>query len=202
MACFTVPKCCLYTLKATARTPSRWRWTHNTAGDKRLKWILIGLVSAVAAWYVWLGSPYISEADVRAYYQSEANWLDEGQPARLCAALDDQYVGHVASVTAAGRVLETTDKAQSCAAVEAFFNSLKKLNDKAGGGVLAHSDVTLQKVHISADRRTATVTVRSQVRVGTEKQLMMQMRSESTDPLVKRRGTVDRLRAEGNTSTQ
>ena len=167
-----------------------------------MKWVLIGLAGALGAWYFWVGSRYISEADVRAQYQNEANWLDEGQHAKICDAFDDQYVGHIASVSAAGRVLEATDKTQSCAAIEAFFATLKKLNDKVGGGVVTNSNVTLEKVEISADRRTATVTVRSAVRVGTEKVLMMKMTSEGTDTLIKRHGTVYRLRAEGKTLLQ
>lgn len=167
-----------------------------------MKWVLIVLAGALGAWYFLVGSRYISEADVRAQYQNEANWLDEGQHAKICAAFDEQYVGHIASVSAAGQVLEATDKAQSCAAIEAFFATLKKLNDKVGGGVVTNSDVTLEKVDISADRRTATVTVRSEVRVGTEKVLMMKMSSQGTDTLIKRHGTVYRLRAEGKTSVQ
>ena len=167
-----------------------------------MKWVLIVLAGALGAWYFLVGSRYISEADVRAQYQSEADWLDQGQHARICAAFDEQYVGHIASVTAAGSVLENTDKAQSCAAIEAFFATLKKLSDKAGSDVVTNSDVTLEKVEISADRRTATVTVRSEVRVGTEKMLMMKMTSEGTDTLIKRHGTVYRLRAEGKTLLQ
>lgn len=167
-----------------------------------MKWVLIVLAGSLGAWYFWVGSRYISEADVRAQYQNEANWLDEGQHAKMCAAFDDQYVGHIASVTAAGRVLEATNKAQSCAAIEAFFATLKKLNDKVGGGVVVNSNVTLEKVEISADRRTAIVTVRSEVRVGTEKLLMMKMMSEGVDTLIKRHGTLYRLRAEGKTLRQ
>ncbi len=167
-----------------------------------MKWVLTVLVAGIGAWYFLVGSRYISEADVRAQYQNEANWLDEGQHDKICAAFDEQYVGHVASVTAAGRVLEETNKAQSCAALETFFVTLKKLNDKVGGGVVTNSDVTLEKVVISPDRRTATVSVRSEVRVGTEKMLMMKMSSEGTDTLIKRHGSVYRLRAEGKTSTQ
>ncbi len=167
-----------------------------------MKWILIVVAGALGAWYFLVGSSYISEADVRAQYQSEANWLDEGQHGKICAAFDDKYVGHIAAVSAAGRVLEDTDKAKSCAAIEAFFETLKKFNEKVGGGVVTNSDVTLEKVDISADRRTATVTVRSEVRVGTEKVLMMKMTSDSVDTLIKRRGTVYRLRAEGKTLLQ
>lgn len=167
-----------------------------------MKWVLIGLAACLGAWYALVGSRYISEADVRAQYQNEANWLDEGQHAKICASLDEQYTGRVASVTATGRVLEETNKAQSCAAIEAFFTTLQQLNDKVGGGVVTNSDVLLQKVVISPDRQTATVTVRSEVRVGTAKQLLMKLNSESTDTLIKRHGSVYRLRAEGNTLTQ
>lgn len=161
-----------------------------------MKWVLMVLVGGVAAWYFLVGSRYISEADVRAQYQNEVNWLDEGQHAKICAAFDDDYVGHVASEIPTGRVLEATDKAQSCAAIEAFVANIKKLNEKVGGGVVTNSDVTLEKVAISADRQTATVSVRSEVRVGTEKTLMMKLNSEATDTLIKRHGTVYRLRGE------
>ena len=167
-----------------------------------MKWILLGLAACLGAWYFLVGSRYISEADVRAQYQNEANWLDEGQPAKICAAFDDQYVGRIASITAAKGVLEETDKAKSCAAIEVFFADLKKLNDKVGGGVVTNSVVTLEKIAISADRLTAVVTVRSEVRVGTEKVLLMKMTSKGTDTLIKRQGSIYRLRADGETSTQ
>ena len=170
-----------------------------------MKWMVTALaavVAAIGAWYGLVGSRYISEADVRAQYQNEANWLDEGKHAQICAVFDDAYVGRVASVTAEGRVLEQTDKKSSCAALATFFASLQKLNEKAGGGVVTNSTVLLKKVVISPDRQSALVMVRSQVKVGTEKTLMMTLTSEGTDTLIKRGGKVLRLRSEGMTTTQ
>ena len=99
-------------------------------------------------------------------------------------------------------MLEETSKAASCAALVAFFGSLRNLNDKVGGGVVTNSSTRLQKIVISPDKLTATVTVRSEIKVGTEKKLMMTMTSDGTDTLIKRGGKVLRLRAEGKTSTQ
>ena len=159
-------------------------------------------LAALGSWTYFVGSRHISAADVRAQYKKEAVWLDEGKHAEICAAFDDTYVGRVASVSSAGQVLEETSKAASCAALVAFFGSLKNLNDKVGGGVVTNSSTRLQKIVISPDKLTATVTVRSEIKVGTEKKLMMTMTSDGTDTLIKRGGKVLRLRAEGKTSTQ
>ena len=85
-----------------------------------MKWMLMTvavLVASIGAWYALVGSRFISEADVRAQYQNEANWLDEGKHAEICAAFDDAYTGRVASSTLGARVLEQTDKKSSCAAL-------------------------------------------------------------------------------------
>ena len=164
--------------------------------------LVLVAVAALASWTYFVGSRHISDADVKKQYEQEAVWLDGGKDAEICAAFDDRYVGQIASISSAGGVLETTDKAQSCAALAAFFVSLKKLNDKAGGGVVINSSTSLQKIVISPDKLTATVTLRSQIKVGTEQKLMMTMTSEGTDTLIKRDGKVLRLRAEGKTSTQ
>ena len=160
------------------------------------------IVAALGSWSYFFGSRHISEADVKTQYEKEAVWLDEGKDAEICASFDDRYVGQIASVSSAGRVLETTDKAQSCAALATFFVSLKRLNDKAGGGVVTNSNTSLQKIVISPDKLTATVTLHSQIKVGTAQKLMMTMASEGTDTLIKRDGKVLRLRAMGKTSTQ
>jgi hypothetical protein len=171
-----------------------------------MKWVWTGLgvalLASLGGWTYFVGSRHISEADVRKQYENEAVWLDEGKDAEICAAFDDRYVGQVASVSSAGRVLEKTDKASSCAALAAFFVSLKKLNQKAGGGVVTNASTLLQKVVISPDKLTATVTLRSQIKVGTEKTLMMTLTSEGTDTLIKRGGKVLHVRSEGKTSTQ
>ena len=171
-----------------------------------MKWVWtgvgLGALVALGSWTYFVGSRHISPADVRAQYEKEAVWLDEGKHAEICAAFADSYVGRVASVGSAGQVLETTDKATSCAALVTFFTSLQHLNDKVGGGVVTNVNTRLQKIVISPDKLTATVTVRSEIKVGTEKTLMMTMVSDGTDTLIKQGGKVLHLRAEGKTSTQ
>lgn len=48
--------------------------------------------------------------------------------------------------------LEATDKAQSCAAIEALFIALKKLIATGGGEVVTHSDATLDTVAMNVAR--------------------------------------------------
>nr|WP_315494132.1 hypothetical protein [uncultured Rhodoferax sp.] len=164
-----------------------------------MKIFLVLVACAVGGWYWFVGGRQISESDVRSYYTKELLFLDDGNSKEMCASLDEKYSSRMIQISAAGRVVEETDKAKSCQAIEALVETVKKLNDQFGGGVVTNTEDNLDKIEISSDKKTATVSVRSIFKVGTEKVLMIKMTSNTTETFVKRNGKLLRLRAEGQT---
>lgn len=161
----------------------------------KILWILIAC--AAGGWYWLVGSRQISESDVQSYYTQELQWLDEGKSKEMCDSLDEKYSARMVQVSASGRVVEQFDKAKNCHATEVLFESVKKLNDTMGGGVVFNAQNNLNKIELSSDKKTATVSVQSILKMGTEKVLMMKMTSESTETFIKRNGKLLRLSAEG-----
>lgn len=163
----------------------------------KILWILIACVAG--GWYWFVGSRQISESDVQSYYTQELQWLDEGKSKEMCASLDEKYSSHMIQISASGRVVEDADKIKTCQALEALFESVKKLNDKVGGGVVTNAQDNLDKIEISSDKKTATVSVRSVFKMGTEQVLMMKMTGDITETFIKRNGKLLRLSAQGKT---
>ena len=161
-----------------------------------MKYFLLAAACALGAWFWLVGGRQITESDVRALYSQEAAWLDAAKPQAMCDVFDDQYAGRVTTLTGEIKVFEVIDKAKSCASLVKFFEVISSLNAKLGGAVVTNSDVNIDKIEISGDKKTATVTVRTEIRIGTEKALMMKMTTGSVDTLVKRNGQVLRLAAE------
>jgi hypothetical protein len=162
-----------------------------------MKAILMAMVCAAGAWYWFMGSRQISESDVQAFYAQEMQWMDESKGKELCGSIDDKYLSHVTTVSAAGRVQEEADKAKTCQALEKLFEVMAKLNNEMGGGVVLNLDANLDQTSISSDKKTATVKVRSIVRMGTEKVLIMKISSDSSESFTKRGGKLFRTGAEG-----
>lgn len=162
--------------------------------------IVLALVAFVVGRWCWfVGSRQISESDVRSYYTHELQFLDDGNSKEMCASLDEKYSSRMIQISAAGRLVEETDKAKSCQAIKALFETVKKLNDQVGGGVVTNTEDNLDKIEISSDKKTATVSVRSVFKVGTEKVLMIKMTANTTETFIKRNGKLLRLHAEDQT---
>lgn len=148
------------------------------------------LIAAVVAggWYWFIGGRQISEADVQAHYNQSLTWMDDMNQKAFCDALDEKYSGKSVSITAAGRLEETTDEKTACESTEKLFATVKMMNEKVGGGIVTNYAVDILSTEISADKKTATVKEKSVLKIGRENQLMLKFSTQSTETFVKRNG--------------
>lgn len=99
--------------------------------------------------------------------------------------------------TPAGDVEESAGKTQACEGTDKFHAMKGELERKAGVELFVNTEYTIDRIDISADRRTATVQLHTEVRIGTEQRLYLKMQETQTDTLVRRFGTTRFLSTQG-----
>ncbi|GHD61807.1 nuclear transport factor 2 family protein [Jeongeupia chitinilytica] len=149
------------------------------------KWLLLALVLVVAAWWFFIGGRTISDEQARAFYADYENALFSRDPKNLCALLADDFQG-----LSNGR---ESDKEQACAETVVFFKSIERIGNSMDGILQLDSDINVRSVSVATDKRRAVVRVDSTLDVGGS---IMNIRSQSTDTLIRRNGKVLLLRSE------
>lgn len=161
--------------------------------------VLVLAIVAGAGWYWLVGSKRISEEDVNAHYTAQMHAFAERDAKAMCDALDDAFQGTGTTVSVAGRVEETTDKAQACANMERFFADANKLGSALPGGFQIDSDMRIASITLSADKKQATAQVSSTYRLGNPQRLLLTFSSEQTDTFVRRNGALRLVSQAGKT---
>jgi hypothetical protein len=157
------------------------------------KFLLLAILAG-AGWWYFIGGRTISEAHVERFYQDLEHATLSRDPQALCALLDEDFQS-VGTISMGGR-RETVeqDKAQACEAYVEMYKNFALLGDKMGGMLQLDSSYTINSVAIQPDSKTAMVDFSSSLDVaGT----IMNLRSRSTDTLIRRNGKVLMLRSEG-----
>lgn len=164
-----------------------------------MKKILLIVLAAGAAWWYFVGGRRISEDQVNAFYRDLEVATLQRKPDDLCALLAPEFQSS-GSVNLAGQRqanAQDQDKDQTCGAYRDLYASWEKLGEKMGGTLQLDSSYTIHSVTLSPDRKSATVDISTSLDVaGT----LMNIRSRSTDTLVRRNGRVLLLRSEGTGS--
>lgn len=159
-----------------------------------MKKFLLLAILAGAGWWYFIGGRTITEAHVVRFYQDlEAATLSRN-PEALCALLDNDFQT-VGTIDMGGRrTTSTQDKAQTCASYSEMYKNFALLGDKMGGMLQLDSSYKINNIVIQPDSKSATVDYSASLDVaGT----IMNIRSHSTDILIRRNGKVLMLRSEG-----
>lgn len=156
--------------------------------------ILLLAILAGASWWYFIGGRTITEAQVVRFYRDLEHATLSRNPEALCALLDDEFQS-VGTLSMGGRRSTVTqDKAQACEAYTEMYKNFALIGDKMGGMLQLDSGYTINSVVIQPDSKSATVDFSSSLDVaGT----IMNIRSRSTDTLIRRNGKVLMLRSEG-----
>jgi hypothetical protein len=157
------------------------------------KLILVVLVAGLAWWY-FIGGRRITEEHARQYYQNIDHATGKRDPELLCGLLDSNFHSEMVVSTLAGRVADSQDKKQACEAYVELYKSFEMIGQRMGGIVQLDTHYEIHSVEISADSKTAVVDMSYALDVGGA---IMNIRSRSTDTLVRRNGRVLMLRTEG-----
>lgn len=157
------------------------------------KLILVVLVAG-AVWWYFIGGRKLSEDHVNSFYRDLEVATLQRKPENICALLASEFqsTGTV-SIGGASRS-DAQDKTQTCEAYRGMYETWEKLGEKMGGTLQLDSNYTIHSIAISPDSKTATVDISSSLDVAGS---IMNIRSRSTDTLVRRNGKVLLLHSEG-----
>lgn len=157
------------------------------------KFLMIAILAG-AGWWYFIGGRTITEAHVERFYQDLEHATLSRNPEALCALLDEDFQG-IGTISMGGR-RETVEqnKAQACQAYDEMYKNFALLGNKMGGMVQLDSGYTINSIAIKPDGKSATVDFSSSLDVaGT----IMNLRSRSTDILIRKNGKVLMLHSEG-----
>jgi hypothetical protein len=157
------------------------------------KLVLLAILAG-ASWWYFIGGRTITEAHVERFYQDVDHATGMRDPDALCALLAEDFQT-VGTVDMGGRRNTVTqDKPQACEAYAEMYKNFALLGDKMGGMLQLDSSYTINSIVIQPDSKSATVDYSYSMDVaGT----IMNIRSRSTDTLIRRNGKVLMLRSEG-----
>lgn len=162
------------------------------------KVLLVGLVLAGAWWY-FVSGRQLNEERVRTFYEHMERAQLSREPQAICALFANDFESSGA-VSMGGRTQQSTaNRAQTCDSYVALYDNFEKLGEKMGGILQLDSWYEIHSIEISSDKKAATVDISTKLDVaGT----IMNIRSRSTDTLIRRNGKVLMLRSEGKGSVR
>jgi hypothetical protein len=153
--------------------------------------------AAFGIWYAMVGGRQIDESHVRHLYAEYMSAFDKGDGKAVCEMFDDKVSGSFRSTAPSIRVNETIDKATACAAVDDFYQKKKKLEALSGEEMHTNLEFTINAIEISPDKKSATVDVLMEMRIGTERKSLMDMRSQQTDKVIRKFGNAKFVQSDG-----
>lgn len=161
--------------------------------------ILFLILVATAGWWYFVGGRKLDDDLVRDYYlQSEQASLHHDHEA-LCGMLSDDFTATSQVVLGPQRApsSDTADKAKTCESWRDLFASWERLGEKMGGELQLDAAHEIHSIVLAADRKSAVVDISTQMDVaGT----IMNIRTRTTDQLIRRNGRVLMRRSEGTGS--
>lgn len=160
------------------------------------KFLLLAILVG-ASWWYFIGSRTITEGHVVRFYQDLEHATLSRNPEALCALLDEDFQTVGTVVVEGRRNTSTQDKAQTCQAYTELFNSFAMIGNSMGGMVQLDSSYTINSINIQPDNKSAIVDYTSALDVAGS---IMNIRSRSTDTLIRRNGKVLMLHSEGKGS--
>lgn len=161
-----------------------------------MKRILLVVSIAIAAWWYFIEGRKMTEAHVTEFYR-DLEVVLERKPDELCSLLADDFKSTVTTGNQGVKVMDEDDKTQTCEAYRELYTTWEKIGEKMGEKLQLDSDYKVHSISISADRKSATVDVSSSLDVAGS---ITNIRSRSTDTLVRRNGKVMMIRSEGSGS--
>lgn len=160
------------------------------------KLLLVALI-AIAAWWHFIGGRKLTEDHVTRFYRDTEVATLSRKPEDLCALLADDFQSTGTVAVGGRRSAQGGDKAQTCAGYRGLYDTWEKLGEKMGGMLQLDSRYEIHSITVSPDGKSATADISTSLDVGGS---IMNIRSRSTDTLVRRNGKVLMQHSEGRGS--
>lgn len=150
------------------------------------KFVLLAILAGISWWY-FIGSRKISEEHVTRYYRDFEHAMLSRSPELLCSMLAEEFET-VGTVSGGGRRVKSThNKAQACEAYTDMYAQFDLMGKSMGGMVQLDSRYQINSIQIQPDGKSAIVDYSSSLDVAGR---LMNIRSRSTDTLIRRNGKV------------
>lgn len=166
----------------------------------KLKLLALAGVSAFALWFALVGGRQMSQDDVRLHYARYASAFDRADAKAVCDLFDERVHGRFRSTSSRIKVPEVVSKAQACQSVDEFQRVRRQLQEATGQEMFTNIEYTITDIALSPDRKTATVQVLMEMRVGTSQGALIDMRSTQTDVIQRRWGRTRFVQTDGSVS--
>lgn len=165
-----------------------------------LKLMALVACAGYGIWFAAIGGRQLSPEHVQTLYRDYASAFDRGDGQAVCDLFSDRVHGRFRSSSRTMPVNEVISKASACASVDDFYRTKKQLEDTVGHELHTNIEYTIQSIAIAPDKKTATVEVLMEMRIGTEQGALLDMRSTQTDVIQRRFGKAEFVQSDGSVS--
>jgi hypothetical protein len=162
-----------------------------------MKIVLLLVILGATAWWYFIGGRTLSDADVRQFFVEQEVATLHRAPDELCGLLDSSFALVVSASTASPALAGGSNKQQMCEQYKQMFSTFETLGEKMGGILQLDYGYEIHMIEIAPDRKSAKVDVSYSLDVAGS---IMNIRSRSTETLIRRNGKVLMARSEGGAS--
>lgn len=155
---------------------------------------------AYGVWFALIGGKQVSTEHVEALYKDYASAFDRGDGKAVCALFSDRIHGKFTSTSRTMPVRESIDKKAVCSSVEDFYRTKKQLEAAAGAELYTNIEYTIKSISIAPDKKSASAQVLMEMRIGTERGPLLDMRSTQTDVIQRTWGKTQFVQSDGSVS--
>ncbi len=162
-----------------------------------LKLGILALICVAGAWWFFVGGRQIDEQQATEFYAHyEAATLSRN-PEKLCTLLAEDFTSS-AKADLGGHATEgESNKVDTCASMKELYTTFDTLGEKMGGILQLDSSYEIHSIKIAPDKKSAEVEISTNLDVAGS---IMNIKSKTTDTLIRRNGKVLMLRSEGQVS--
>lgn len=164
-----------------------------------MKKLLVIAIAAIGAWWYFIGGRTITEVQARNFYSDMERATLSRKPDELCKLLASDFSSEGTMVMGGVKVAQPVaqNKDETCEGYRALYASWDMLGDRMGGILQLDSHYEIHSVKLSADKKSVTVDISTSLDVAGS---IMNIRSRTTDTLIRRNGKVLLLSSDGQVS--
>ncbi|MDR3353206.1 MAG: nuclear transport factor 2 family protein [Zoogloeaceae bacterium] len=158
-----------------------------------LKKIILLICVSIGLWFAWdaANNRALTEERIFELYREAGRALMNNDGKAYCALFSDDLSGN-SETRMPGMPVErkAIAKKDACAAVDDLHALKRKMEEGAKVTLYFNHEFHMDSVTLAPDKKSATVTSREEIRIGTERGAILTLQSRSTDKLRQRSGKI------------
>lgn len=147
---------------------------------------IVALVLAGFAWWYFDAGRRMTEAEIRAAYETDMEAMRRYDADALCERLSSDFSAEQTTQQGGDTVEEHYGKAEFCELFRHSVDTMKRLSEASHGRFSLDVQQEIKNIELSVDRKHATVQTVSTIRLGD----MTLARDRSTEHLIRRNGRI------------